>query len=115
MDIKLVAASIVVVSVLGTGGYLIVKNNVAVELNLSNDGSDQAVRTHDFRDLIADYSTLTPLEKKHAIDAVYDALSPEQKIAAKQEILALGKEVNRKAHEGFGESNGTGFTPPGWE
>ncbi len=115
MDIKIIIASVVAFSAVGTGGYFAVTNDVSVEVNVPSEGIGSLIPTDDFRSLIPNYESLSFVEKRRGIKNVYDVLEPEQKIAAKREITALGKEVNRKAHEGLGESQATGFTPPGWE
>ena len=115
MDIKILIASVVGLGAVGTGGYFVVTNDVAVEVNLPSEGSGATVATDDFRKLIPNYENLSFVDKKRQIEAIYDVLEPEQKIAAKREIVALGKEVSRKNREGLGEQKGKGLTPLGWE
>jgi hypothetical protein len=115
MDIKIVIASLVALSVVGAGGYVVVSTNVAVEVNQPGDEAEQPVLADDFRDLIPGYETLSLSEKATAIREVLDGLNAEQKVAANRELTALAKEVNRRAREGLGKSDSPGYTPPGWE
>lgn len=115
MNIKIAIASLVALSVVGAGGYVVMSTNVAVEVNQPDDAAERPVLADDFRDLISGYKALSPSEKATAIREVFDGLNAEQKVAANRELTALGKEVNRRAREGLGKSDSPGYTPPGWE
>ena len=115
MNIKVLIASVLGLSAAGTGGYFLVTNDVAVEVNVSPGDSQSVIATDDFRKLIPNYENLSVWDKGKAIKEVYDALPAEQKIAANRELTALGEEANKKVREGFGEQEGKGHTPLGWE
>jgi hypothetical protein len=115
MKLQAIIATLVVVGGVGGAGYLVLRNDVSVEINAPAETVVDEEPNADFRRRIPGYADLSLTEKLREIRIIYDALEGQEKIAAAREREQLGEELNRRAWENVGESDSPGVVPQGWE
>ena len=115
MKIQAIIATVLVVSGVGGGGYLALRNDVTVEVNAPANPVVNEEPSADFRRRIPGYADLSLTDKLKEIRIIYDALEGQEKIAAARERERLGEELKRRAWENVGKSDSPGVVPQGWE